>query len=323
MSVVGDAGAALRRAANAIEQALEPLFIAAVPAREVRGAEDRRQQVVEVVRQAPGQLAQRLHFLRPEQLLSRFFEPELRLALLGLVAGNLGEADQLAVVVLDGVDDHARPEARAVLANPPALGFVAARLPGRLERVRGHAGVEVLGGVEAAEMLADDFVGRITLDSRGARVPVGYAPVRVEHVDCVVGDALDEQPEPPLGVEQRELCLPLRRHVARDLGEADELAVRAVDPVEHDARPEARAVLAHPPAFALELALAPGGFEHLLRQACLSVLLGVEAGEMLADDLVGLEALDARGAGVPACHMATRIQHVDRIVDDRLHEQPE
>ena len=64
---------------------------------EVGGAEDRGQQIVEVVREAAGQLAERLHLLRAEQLLARFLEPQLRLALLGHVAGDLGEADQLAV----------------------------------------------------------------------------------------------------------------------------------------------------------------------------------------------------------------------------------
>ena len=39
---------------------------------------------------------------------------------------------------------------------------------------------------------------------------------------------------------------------------------------------------------------------------------------MLADDLFGLEALDPLGARVPAGHEALRVEHVDRVVEDRL-----
>src|SRR5206468_2372524 len=115
-------------------------------------------------------------------------------------------------------------------------------------------------------------------------------------------DALDEDPEAALGLEQGLLSPAVLGHVAGDLGESDQLAVLAVDSVDDDARPEPRAVLADAPAFALELAFVARGVEHLLRHSRLAVLLGVESREMLADDLVGLEPLDALGAGVPAGH---------------------
>lgn len=44
-------------------------------------------------------------------------------------------------------------------------------------------------------MLADDFFWPVTLDALGTEVPVGQAPVRVEHIDGVVGDTLDQQAE--------------------------------------------------------------------------------------------------------------------------------
>src|SRR5690606_9698714 len=45
----------------------------------------------------------------------------LVLAPLREVAGDLGETEELAVVVADRGDQHARPEARAVLAQPPSF----------------------------------------------------------------------------------------------------------------------------------------------------------------------------------------------------------
>ena len=117
-----------------VEHPPQLLRVAEIAQREIGGAEDRGQQIVEIVRKSAGQLPERLHLLRPEQLLARFLEPQLRLALLGHVAGDLGEADQLAVVVTDRVDHDARPEARAVLAAAPALGLVAAGLARRFQR---------------------------------------------------------------------------------------------------------------------------------------------------------------------------------------------
>ena len=115
--LLGEARAALGGIANSVEHAREPLLVAEIAKREVRRAEDRGQEIVEIVGKSAGQLAERFHLLRTEQLLARFLEPQLRLALLGHVAGDLGEADQLAVFVLDRVDDDAGPEARAVLAQ--------------------------------------------------------------------------------------------------------------------------------------------------------------------------------------------------------------
>src|SRR5207248_7938754 len=137
-----------------------------------------------------------------------------------------------------------------------------------------------LGRVEAAEMLADDVLGRIALDALGAGVPVGHPPFWVEHEDGVIGDSLDEDPEGALGLEQRLLGLALLGHVAGNLGEADQLALLVPYRIDDDARPETRAVLAHAPAFALELALVARGLEHLFGHACLAVLVRVEGREM-------------------------------------------
>ena len=57
-------------------------------------------------------------------------------------------------------------------------------------------------------------------------------PCGIEHEDRVVGDALDEDPEAPLGLEQRLLRGALLGHVAGDLGEADQLALVVVDRVD-------------------------------------------------------------------------------------------
>ena len=88
---------------------------------DLRVAGHDHQQIVEVVGDAAGELAERLHLLRLRELLARLLERELRLVLLGDVARELGKADQFAGLVADGVHHDAGVEAAAVLAHQPAL----------------------------------------------------------------------------------------------------------------------------------------------------------------------------------------------------------
>ncbi|MNP49973.1 hypothetical protein D3C76_1441970 [compost metagenome] len=85
--------------------------------------------------------------------------------------------------------------------------------------------------------------------------------------------------------------------------------------------PEQRAVLAHPPALAFKAPLMHGGVQRPLRQAGGAVLIGVETGEMLAEDLGFLVALETPGAGVPTGDDARWVGHVDGVVDHRVDEQ--
>ena len=47
-------------------------------------------------------------------------------------------------------------------------------------------------GVEDREVLADDFVGLVPLESLRASVPGRDTAIAIEHEDCVVGDVIHE-----------------------------------------------------------------------------------------------------------------------------------
>ena len=98
-------------------------------------------------------------------------------------------------------------------------------------------------------MLPDDLGRRIALDALGAGIPAGDDAVRVQHEERIVGDAVDEQPELTLAFAQTILGLAPLGNIASDLRKADQIAAGIVNGVEHDRRPEARAVLANAPAF--------------------------------------------------------------------------
>ena len=122
---------------------------------------------------------------------------------------------------------------------------------------------------------------------------------------------------------QSPLVLLALGDVTRDLGEADQPAVIVTDRVDDDIRPEAAAVLANPQPFVLEPALAGGDRQAALRQADGAILVGVELGEVLTDNFIGGVALEALAAEVPVGDQSVGIEHVDRVVGDPLHQQPE
>lgn len=178
---------------------------------DVKAAADDHQKIVEVVGNPAGELSERIEFLRLGELLLHCLELELGVAALGDVARDLGEADQRAALV-DRVDHHAGPEERAVLSDAPAFLLISALFPGNTERPRRLAIGAVGLGVEAGKMLAEDFLGRIALDAFAADVPAGDDPLGIKHVEGVVGDSLNQQPETALALEQVSLLTELFGH---------------------------------------------------------------------------------------------------------------
>ena len=152
------------------------------------------------MRHAAGQLAECVELLRFRKLLLHLLELELGFAALGNVPGDLGEADELAVLV-DGVDDDAGPEEGAVLADAPAFLFIAALFPGNSQGAQRLAVGAVDFGIEAGEVLPDDFVGRITLDPLAADVPARDHAGRVQHVQRVVGNTFNQKSEITFALE--------------------------------------------------------------------------------------------------------------------------
>src|SRR5262249_24454176 len=144
--------------------------------------------------------ADTFHLLRLNELFLRLQQLLLRLTLLGDVVRDLCKADELALAVEHRIDDHARPELRAVFADTKALCFELPITQSCLERFRGNAGCAVGIGVEGLEMPPENLGFRVALDALGARVPVSYVAGPVEHEDCVVGDVSHHELKASLGL---------------------------------------------------------------------------------------------------------------------------
>ncbi len=279
--------APFRRAHRVVDEAADIGSFAHPPLREIQAADDHGEQIVEIMRDAAGELADGIHLLRLEERLLRGIQRLLRFAALGQIARHLGEADQPARRITHRIDQDRRPEARAVLAHAPALRLEPALALGPVERDGGQAGLAILLGIEARKMLPDDLALGIALETLRARIPAHHEARRIEHIDRVIRHALDEQAESFLAAPQGLVRLAPFAQVARHLGEADKGAVRIADGIDHDTRPEARAVLADAPALGLEPTFVQCSGERPGGHAGAAILLRIEAGEMLADDLLG------------------------------------
>ena len=86
-------------------------------------------------------------------------------------------------------------------------------------------------------MLADDLLVRVALEALRASVPARDPTLRIEHVDGVVLDALNQQAEALLTLIERFLGGLALAQVAGDLGIANELAILTADRVDQDVRP--------------------------------------------------------------------------------------
>jgi hypothetical protein len=97
-------------------------------------------------------------------------------------------------------------------------------------------------------------------------------------------------------------CLPFG-DIARDFGEPTNLTGFVVQGGQHHIGPETRAILTHAPALIFNAAISRGGPEQLLWLAALHVLVRIETGEVLADDLLSGIPLQAFSSGIPGSHV--------------------
>ncbi len=255
---LGEGSAAFGALHGVVEKRDQIGIVGQAFSQDFEASHDRHQQIVEVVGDAAGQLADRFHLLRLEKLLAGLRQGLLGLQLFGDVAGDLGETQDRTVIAVDGVDDDMCPEPCAVLALSPAFLFEAAFASGGIEADLRFAALPILFGIELREVLADDLVGGISLDALGASIPIADIALRIEHVERVVRDALHEQLKLLLAALEAFFGRLSLRQVAGDFGEADQTADTIPDRVDDDMRPKTGAVLAHAPAFHLRSAFARG-----------------------------------------------------------------
>ena len=228
--------------------------------RQLGVADDRRQEVVELVGHSAGQRADRLPLLRLQELALKLQPVELGLAPGGDVVRRADDADHLAGGVAEGKDARLHEDARAVLAEILALVAKFAAVRGGAH-AQPRVGPHLLGGHPLPEGAPEHLLGRPAVELGRAAAPVGDDALEVGADDRLL-DARQH-----LGVAVEDLLLAVAiGQIHRDAQQArrPRVPVPAVDSPggEHPvpaAFPPPDAVLAAPPAVRAGQAGFPGG----------------------------------------------------------------
>lgn len=165
-------------------------------------------EIIEVVRHPARQAADGLHSLGLVHGIARGLGFLAAQRLFGDVPGDLGKAHQPTLAVVDRIDHRAAPEAAAILAHPPAFGFEPSSAQCRFQGALGRAGGAILFGVEDGEVLPQDFVLGVALETLGPGVPAAHQAVGVQEVDGIVHHRVHQQPVALVGGNLRgHVCL--------------------------------------------------------------------------------------------------------------------
>src|SRR5215208_6045354 len=131
---------------------------------------------------------------RAQASLGLLAEP-LRLLLLRDVLRDLRDTPQFSLIIVQRRQDRACPEPRSILAHKPVLFFGPAFAGRRLEVSLGPATLYLFFGEEHGEVLSDDLLRLIALETFGTSVPAADASLRVEREDRVVSHAFHQRAE--------------------------------------------------------------------------------------------------------------------------------
>ena len=252
----GQARAAFGRSERVLGIELELLVLGAL-GDDVEPADDDRQQIVEVVRDAAGQLAERFHLLALPQLLLGGLE-------LGDVARFEQQIDDLAFGPVNRLHRHVEVRGRRALALHPH--FLCKQLSGRGVLHRALHQLDVLR-IGAQRRRLPDFLAHPV--ARVRRPPRRFLAVELDdgavrlHQHQHLQHGVEHRPEPRFA--QRQLARPLldappklelgflgQRDVGRRPDEADMLAVGPEPRAARAPQPAIGAVAAAEPPFQRE-----------------------------------------------------------------------
>ena len=121
------------------------------------------------------------------------FERGFSRLLIGDILNDFSKAAQRSAGVIQRGHRYAGQEFRAVLAQAPAILFKTTQ-PMRAGKIilRLTSG-NLLGGIENREIASDHFFRRPALDSLRAAIPDCDAALGIEHINSVVGRAIDQE----------------------------------------------------------------------------------------------------------------------------------
>ena len=150
------------------------------------------------------------------------------------VARDLGKPYELAGITADRIDDDRAPEARPVLAHAPSLSLEPSFFVRGRERPGRNSRGPIFLHVEAAEVMTDDLIGHVALNTFCTNIPCRDDAVLIELKDRIIDHRLHEVAEATFTFELPVLLQFALCHVARHHSKTDELTVVVAHGVDHD-----------------------------------------------------------------------------------------
>jgi hypothetical protein len=169
-------------------------------------------------------------------------------------------------------------------------------------------------------MLPDDLFCGVTLQAAGSRIPSRDTAARIQAVDRVIDDGVDEVVEALFGEAKLFFGGSPGGKIARDFAKPSQTTNLVAKRGDDDVGPEARTVFTKPPPFIFDPSDFAGGLELTDRLAGGDVFGAIKPGEMLADDLARCVSVDLLCTRVPRGDPSFVIQHEDRVVGDTVDE---
>src|ERR1051325_7628874 len=118
------------------------------------------------------------------------------------VADDFGETVELARAVEEGSNQDVRPEPGSVFTDPDVLFFKLSFASRGLQHPHGPAASDLIGRVEAREMLSHNLISGVALDPLGARIPCRYETIRIDNIERGVANTFDQEAKPFFALDQ-------------------------------------------------------------------------------------------------------------------------
>lgn len=182
--VAGQQGAPLHCRLCSTQQSAQTRILARTPRDQIQAGRHHGQQIVEVMRHAARQPAQRLAALRLRQHLLRL----LRCMAFADIAGHHGKTDQ-HVEFQYRLDHHAGQELAAILAQAPAFRSSATIAHGDLKQVCRLAGRRIFARIKTRRMRPHDLGRGVAVKALAGCIPATHVSARIERIDRAIAHA--------------------------------------------------------------------------------------------------------------------------------------
>ena len=238
----------------------------------------------------------------------------------GDILGDFDKAAEIALGIVHAAEDFGDENGDAILANEPEFIRADAVTDDVVAFALGNARFASFRGIEAGEILADDFFFRIAEEPFGPGIPILDDAGNIYAEEGEILDAIQEQAVAHLALSELLFAAFLLGDIVGDLEKATVLAGFGAQGPDGASDKQAAAIFPDMPADIRAVAFALGVFDFLRRSAGRAVFRNEDGGEILADNFLGIVAKEFHGAAAPTGNFTFRIDGKNGVILRAINE---